>query len=232
MKLVKSLAGALLVSMWLIVHATFMVHTNPLSQHDKYGTKGIHPSIPIRLPSVFQLSWFHKLVKQIFTVDQLAMPREVCGDSCVAYLAWIVSVLTLAEWLAFTVLLLKAVWNKLIRPIFSIIGLVLLTTTLYGCLRCSAFMLVPHLPEDSAEGVLRMLVAVDGAFLHVWNSVVNATSWALWLVDGLLSSLTWPSLEAMRDDTAHASHWSLLNNLIIKVKEVTSHLPDAVHPEL
>lgn len=55
--------------------------------------------------SVFQLSWFHKLVRQTFTCDQLAMPRGVCGDNCVVYLSWIVSALTLAEWMAFTYVL-------------------------------------------------------------------------------------------------------------------------------
>ena len=49
MKLVKNLAGALLLSAWLLIHALFMVNTNLLLQKVKNGTRDIQKFIPIRL---------------------------------------------------------------------------------------------------------------------------------------------------------------------------------------
>lgn len=231
MKIVKSLTGALLVSAWLLTHALFMVNTETTLQKGKNGTKNIQELIPIRLPSVFQLSWFHRLVRQIFNCNQLAMPVGVCGDNCILYLSWIVSALTLAEWAAFTVLLLRSLWNKLICPVISTIGFVLLAVSLYGCIRSFAFMLAPHLPHDTAVAVVRVLVSVDSVLLRIWGSVGGVATWALWALDGVLSSLVWPSFEDIKDDAIHPSHRSLLTEVLKKVQQVATNLPEAAHME-
>ncbi|CDI76248.1 hypothetical protein, conserved [Eimeria acervulina] len=229
----KPLAGALLLSAWLLAHAIFIVNANNLLQNSRGQIVDIQQFIPIRLPSVLQLSWFHNLVKHAFVADKLAFPYGTCGvNDCLLYLSWIVSALTLAEWIACTMLFLSAVWAKLIRPVISTIFYVVLGAGLYGCARCCAFTLAPYLPEEVAVSVVRVLVAVDGALLSIWGSLGAFSSWLLWALDGVLSSLVWPSLEDLKSAVAHPNHRSLLNDILVKVKDMAHHLPEAPpHPE-
>lgn len=232
MKLVKSLAGALLVSAWLLIHALFIVNANLLLQSRKSDIKDVKQLVPLHLPSIFHLSWFHKLLRHAFSLEQLEMPRGVCGDYCVVYFSWIVSALTLAEWATFTFLVVSALWHKVIRPLVSTIAIILLAAALYGIARSCAFMLTPHLPEDAAVAVVRLLVAIDGVLLRLWQPCGAVCSWLLWVLDGALGSLVWPTLEQLKDDAAHPHHRSLLTELLTKVQEVTSRLPQMPDKEL
>lgn len=90
----------------------------------------------------------------------------------------------------------------------------------------------PYLPEEVAVSVVRVLVAVDGALLSIWGSLGAFSSWLLWALDGVLSSLVWPSLEDLKSAVAHPNHRSLLNDILVKVKDMAHHLPEAPpHPE-
>ncbi|KAL8270850.1 hypothetical protein Esti_005221 [Eimeria stiedai] len=214
------------------MHALFMVLSEPYLQKDRNGNNDIQKIIPIRLPSLFQLSWFHKLARQTFNCDLLAMPRGVCGEACVRVLSWIISVLTLAEWTFITVLLLKALWNNVIRPALQTVGMALLILAVCSCFRSCLFMLAALLPDDIAVGVVRLLVVIDFVLDNFWSCVGGLFSWALWALDGVLSSLVWPSLEAIKEDAAHPTLRSLLGEVLGKVQEVASHLPHGTHAEL
>ncbi|CDJ62862.1 hypothetical protein, conserved [Eimeria necatrix] len=232
MKLARALAAAVMVSAWLCAHAIFTINVNMSFQREKNAASGAQKFLPIRIPSVFQLSWFQNLVRHVFATEKLVFPHDSCGQSCLLYLSWIVSVLTLAEWIAFAAFLLRAVWSKLICPVFSTLGYILLAAGVYGCVRTCAFMLAPHLPEDAAVSVVRALCAVDKGLWVLWDSLGGAASVLLWTLDGLLSSLVWPSLEDIMATVVQPSHRQLLSELLAKVKEVAHTLPETVpHPE-
>ncbi|KAL8440387.1 hypothetical protein Efla_000275 [Eimeria flavescens] len=226
------LARALFVASWLLIHALFLVLSEPFVEKDRYDAGDIQQLIPIRLPSLFQLSWFHKLVRRFFNCELLSMPRSVCGENCVRVLSWVVSALTLAEWTLIALVLLSAFWNKLIRPAIQTIWLLLLTLAAYSCLRSCAFMLAAHLPAEIGVGVVRLLLVIDSVLLQIWNFVSGLLSWALWALDGLLSSLVWPSLEAIKEEASHPTVRSLMADVLKKVQEAASHLPDGTHADL
>lgn len=87
------------------------------------------------------------------------------------------------------------------------------------------------MPHDTAVAVIHVLVSIDSALLSVWNSVGGIASWALWALDGVLSSLVWPSFDEIKEDAVHPSHRSLLTELLNKVQEVARHIPEAAHTE-
>ncbi|CDJ57595.1 hypothetical protein, conserved [Eimeria maxima] len=116
----------------------------------------------------------------------------------------------------------------MVRPIVSTLFYIFMAASLYGCARYCAFTLAPYLPDEVAVAVVRLLMAVDRALLTLWSSVGVLSNWLLWALDGLLSSLVWPSLEDLKSAASHPTHRSLLNDLLVKVKDMAHHLPDAV----
>ncbi|KFG57032.1 putative transmembrane protein [Toxoplasma gondii RUB] len=223
MGLARTMLTALLLSVWVMVHAVYVANVDRGAEDQL---------LPLRVPSVFRMRWFRTFVETHMDVERLRVEAPPTSSFWTSFakkgslssprsfydagnnpaegkpwqrpLSWIVSAMTMAEFVSFMYFVWAIIWRTVLRPVTFVLFFLALLVLVFYCVKGYYFVIGPALFQQRDPAVLPYLNAVDDflqdALSSLWGWSDSFLSW----IDRLFAVLVTPASVLEKEQSLHA----------------------------